>query len=284
VLNRIVIANLHATSHIQDRCKTFPNMKHIKRRFFFQKTSEEINFERPEFELIDLKNDGISQKELSERKGTVAFIETVDDIVIGGFVHNLKGKHFVFPVPDPTLVYFNNAQLSLAQISEQKKVLIEKLDYTVALNEPAIHDIYNYHGLVSGFVIFLFTAIESFINQMIPDDYTFVDEQKNKTIIYNKIQLQEHVDFKTKITKVLTGATGNDFFRKSSPANQYIWSLKQFRDDIIHTKQDDEILKYQNIIKRSLNYNYDKAIKAVATFMNFYKKDYIIECDCGQDF
>ncbi|MCP5064811.1 MAG: hypothetical protein GY936_20510 [Ignavibacteriae bacterium] len=259
-------------------------MKHIKRRFFFQKKTEEINLDKSQFEFVDLRSDGISQKELSERKGTIAFLETVDNIVIGGFVHNVKGKNYVFPVPDPTLVYFNNAQLSLTQISKQKKVLLEKLDHTVSLSEPAIHDIYNYHGLVSGFVIFLFTAIESFINQMIPDSFSYTDEQKNRTLIYNKIQIQEHLDFKTKISKALVQATEKNFFQKTTPANQYIWNLKEFRDEIIHTKQDDNIVKYQNIIKKSLNFNYEKAINSVATFMNFYKKDYIIECDCGKDF
>lgn len=259
-------------------------MKHIKRRFFFQKNSEQINFEQPHFEQIDLQKTEVSQQHLSENKNSIVFMETVDNIVIGGFVHKIEGKHLIFPVPDPTLVYFNNAQLSLAQISAQRKKLLEKLNNSLTLSEPAIHEIYNYHGLISGFVIFLFTAIESFINQMIPDDYIYTDVQKHKTIIYNKTQLQEHVDFKTKITKVLAEITNKDFFRKSTPTNQQIWSLKKFRDDIIHTKQEEDLLRYQSIIKRSINYDYNKSLTSVAKLMNFYKDGYIVECDCESDF
>ena len=64
-----------------------------------------------------------------------------------------------------------------------------------------------------------------------------------------------------------------------------IWNLKEFRDDIIHTKQEDNnMLRYEGLIKKSLNFKYDKALISVASFMNFYKKDYIVECNCGGDF
>ncbi len=258
-------------------------MKHIKRRFFLQTTSDQVNFDNPNFENLNIEK-GITQEQLSERKDSIAYVETTDGIVIGGFVHKVDGKNYMFPVPDPTLIYFNNAQLNVKAISEQKKILLKKLDVTVALNSPAIHDIYNYYGLTSGFIIFLFTAIESFINQMIPDDFIYEDKQNRKTEIYNKAQIQEFLDFKTKITKVLKETTGKNFFINQTPTNQSIWKLKEFRDDIIHTKQDENPLKYNNIIKNSLSFNYGKTLLAVAKFMNYYKKDYIIECDCGKDF
>ena len=258
-------------------------MKHIKRRFFLQTTSDKINLNKPEFEVLDLQK-GISQSDLSNRKDSIVYVETEDDVVIGGFVHKVDGKNYMFPVPDPTLIYFNNAQLNIQAIIEQKKVLLKKLDVTIELNSPAIHDIYNYFGLTSGFVIFLFTSIESFINQMIPDDFIYEDEQNKRTEIYNKNQIQEFLDFKTKITKVLNKATEKNFFSNQTPTNQLIWKLKEFRDDIIHTKQDENPLKYNNLIKKSLSFKYESSLLAVAKFMNHYKKDYIIECDCGEDF
>ena len=92
------------------------------------------------------------------------------------------------------------------------------------------------------------------------------------------------LDFKTKIKDVLPMITGKDFFSKSTPANQLIWNLKDFRDEIIHTKANENPLKYEKLIKTSLNFKYEKTLMATATFMNFYKTDFILECDCGQDF
>ncbi|MBI2270134.1 MAG: hypothetical protein HYU69_07215 [Bacteroidetes bacterium] len=143
---------------------------------------------------------------------------------------------------------------------------------------------YNYYGLTSGFVIYLFTSIESFINQLIPDNYSFKKEQSKKTEIFNKSQIQEHLDFKTKITEVLPDVTKKNFFQKSTSSNQRIWNLKNFRDDIVHTKHEDNPLRYEKLIKTALNFDYNKTLESVAAFMNFYRKDYIIECGCGVDY
>ena len=62
-----------------------------------------------------------------------------------------------------------------------------------------------------------------------------------------------------------------------------IWKLKDFRDGIIHTKQDPDQKSYFNLLKNALDFKYDDTLESVAIFMNFYKKDYIIECDCGSD-
>lgn len=248
-----------------------------------QTTSQEVELKNGKMVYVDIKNSD-TEKELSKRRGTVAYVQTEDDIVYAGFVHNIKGKDYVFPVPDPTLIYFNNAQLSLASIAENKNKLIEKLDFREKLSEPALNEIYNFYGVTSGFVIFLFTAIESFINHIIPEDFEYKNILKNKTEVYTKQQIQENIDFKSKLTKVLPQATGNNFFLKSTPTNERLWKLKEFRDDIIHTKPGQSELKYDNLIKDSLKFKYEETLGAVAKFMNFYKPDYIVECDCGLDF
>lgn len=62
-----------------------------------------------------------------------------------------------------------------------------------------------------------------------------------------------------------------------------IWSLKAFRDSIIHTKQNPDQSSYFKLMKIALDFKYDTALESVAKFMNFYKPDYIVECDCGSD-
>lgn len=76
----------------------------------------------------------------------------------------------------------------------------------------------------------------------------------------------------------------NNHFRNNTPTNALIWQLKEFRDSIIHTKEESNPLKYDSLIKKSLNFKYEKTLVAVAKFMNHYKPDYILECECGADF
>jgi hypothetical protein len=258
-------------------------MKHIKKKFLLESKKGSIDFSQPGFYEVDLTN-GVDNSELTKNKKSAAFLETDNGHIYGGFVHKVNGKHFVFPVPDPTLIYFNNAQLSVARITATKAKLLESIDFDKSLGEPALNEIYNFYGTTSGFVIFLFTAIESFINQQIPDGFVFENQLSKKTELYNKQQIQEYLDFKTKVTSVLKEISGKDFFQKQTPSNQLIWNLKKFRDAIIHTKPNATILQYDDLIKTSLNFNYNKALEAVALFMNFYKPKYIIECDCGKDF
>ena len=257
-------------------------MKHIKKRFFFDYKKDELNLNEKNADFY--KFDGKHEKTLIGKKGAIAFLELDDDQFIGGIVSKVEGKNFIIPIPDPTLVYFHNAQMSLRSISDDRRELLKKLNFEGKIPETSLNEIYNYFGRTSGFIIFLFTAMESFINQMIPDNFKYENELLRKTETYNKLQIQENLDFKTKITKVLKAITGKDFFHNSTPANQLIYRLKDFRDEIIHTKDDGEIMKYDKLIENALRFPYSKSLVAVATFMNFYKPGYIIECECGADF
>ncbi|MBO0331130.1 hypothetical protein [[Muricauda] lutisoli] len=260
-------------------------MKHIKKRFLVQGKENEINFDKDKAELLEFTEESTILEKVKGKQGFMALLRTQDDLMIGGFIHKLEGKEYIFPVPDPTLIYFNNAQGYLRVIKERKTELLKKLNLdTTKLNEPALNELYAFYGATSGFVIFLFTSIESFINQMVPREYEYSKSGPRKTETYNMRQIQEYLDFKTKIKDVLQEVTGKDFFAKNTPTNQLIWNLKNFRDEIIHTKANENPLKYEKLIKTSLNFKYEKTLLATAKFMNFYKKDFIIECDCGQDF
>jgi len=259
-------------------------MKHIKKSFLIQYPSDSINLKHKGFKTIQLDNTFKFDKKITSNNHMV-FIETDLDLAIGGFIHRQNGTNYVIPIPDPTLIYFNNAQEITHQIDKHKKELFEKISLETPFTETAINEVYHFFGSTSGFVIFLFTSIESFINQQIPDDFIFEKVLKKRTELYNKTQIQETIDFKTKVKEVLPQITKKDFFKKKSPTNEFIWNLKNFRDEIIHTKpQDDNPLRYKDLIKKSLNFKYDKTLDSVAKFMNFYKPNYITECGCGADY
>ncbi len=242
-----------------------------------------MKLDKDKFEVIEIDKN-FDHKTLNDKKKSIAIISTDKKKLYGGFVHKVEGRNYIFPVPDPTLIYFHNAQISIARIKDYKAKLLNKLNLNQELSESGINEIYNFYSVTSGFVIYLFTSLESYINQLIPEDFVFKRELPKRTELYDKKQVQESLDFKTKITEVISDATGRNFFNNQTPTNQLIWNLKQFRDDIIHTKPDDNPLKYDKLIKTSLNFRYADTLDSVAKFMNFYKTDYIIECDCGVDF
>lgn len=257
-------------------------MKHIKRRFYFQKSKKEFLKDDDNMSFFD-KEDITSEVIKQEVRDKHVFIETEDEI-LGAIAANINGKHFLIPVPDPTLIYFNNAQLTIKQIRATKDILIEKLDYSLEDARPPLHELYDYFGAVSSFVIFLFTAIESFVNSNIPDDYVYINRSKKNTEHYNKDQIQNYIDLKTKLKIILKEITTNNFFKKDTPMVQLIWKLKEFRDEIVHTKQSENIMKYEHLIKESLNFKFEKSLEAVAKMMNYYRPEYILECNCGADF
>tara|TARA_B100000809_G_scaffold86653_1_gene85020 strand:- start:11849 stop:12229 length:381 start_codon:yes stop_codon:yes gene_type:complete len=126
--------------------------------------------------------------------------------------------------------------------------------------------------------------LESFINQQIPEGYVFYKKMKNKTESYDKNQIQRHLSFNVKVKEVLPNVTGKNFYTKSSPQNQQLDNLKLFRDSVVHTKLEDDVFGYRELMKKSLKFDYDKALETVSVFMNFYKPNYIEECNCGLDF
>lgn len=258
-------------------------MKHIKKRFLLESDEETLKLDEDKFEVLKLDKN-FDHRVLNGKKKSIALVSTDQKKMYGGFVHKVDGKNYIFPVPDPTLIYFHNAQINIARIKEYKSKLLTKLDFNQELTEPAINEIYNFYSITSGFVIYLFTSIESYINQLIPESFVFKRISTKRTELYDKKQIQDSIDFKTKITEVIAEATSKNFFTNQTPTNQLIWNLKEFRDDIIHTKPDDNPLKYDKLIKTSLNFRYADTLDAVAKFMNFHKPDYIVECDCGKDF
>jgi hypothetical protein len=198
-----------------------------------------------------------------------------------------NGENLIIPIPDLSLVYFDSAyNLNKLRI-EQKKKLNEKIKGIgkKELSENAINEIYRYYGYSSSCLIALFTAIESFINQIIPDDKNYEKDCGYKTEIYTKSQVQKKLTFEEKTRKVLPYFfNNNDFFKNPTTNSRHILNLKELRDEIVHPKSEKNLASQELLMKRLLKFDYEKTIEAVACFMNFYHKEFIVECNCGIDF
>lgn len=258
-------------------------MKHIKKKYLFQKKLDEkmTQMLANKGEKIEKSSNDLIRKS----KEIDLFFTTDKDFLIKGFPFNYNGEIALIPIPDLSLVYFDSAyQLNRDRLSMQVK-LFDKLVKQTEIGEDATNEIYRYYGYASSCIISLFTAIESYINHIIPNEKPYIKELKNKTEYYTKEQVQKGLSFDNKVKEVLPYFfDGKNFFRNSSLANQHITNLKNLRNEIVHPKSEASFRKQEELIQSLLNFKYEKTFEAVMKFMNYYQSDYIVECDCGVDF
>ncbi len=119
-------------------------MKHIKKKLL---DDVKRDLDTPEFQVY--KNDPeLLKKKISQHKGDVVILETESGKQIASFVHIVNNIELILPIPDPTLVYFNNAHQNIRALNISKEKLIGKVQLN-NLNEPAILEIYEYFGTTS---------------------------------------------------------------------------------------------------------------------------------------
>lgn len=260
-------------------------MKHIKKKFRFEKQLN--NDEFSEFEKNHLTYSVDAEINVKPDRSQKVFLMTENRFIIESFFMNFNGNKIYIPEPDPTLIYFNNAYFYYRDIEKQRKEL-NKYFATVKnkhISDELKHKLYNYYGVACGCIIFLFLCIESMINRIIPENFTYIVEGKSKTEIYNIDQIQRYLSFDDKYLKILPLVIHKNFEKQYPLKHQLILKLKDFRDSIIHTKtQTKEYTPYAHIFKNSFNFKYEDAMNVVKDFVNFLQPDFIEDCQCGQDF
>lgn len=256
-------------------------MKHIQKKYGIQLANavDKIN-------AVGTKFDVKSKASLKLAKKQDIYATTENGYVIKCFLHQNNGDNLVIPIPDLSLVYFDSAyNLNKLRI-EQQKQLNNKIK-TIAkgtISESAINEVYRYYGYSTSCIISLFTAMESFINHILPDDKNYEKDCGYKTEIYSKSQIQKGLTFDEKTRKVLPSFFEKDYFKKSTANTQHIYNLKELRDEIVHPKSEKNLDAQEKLMKRLLKFDYEKTLEAVASFMNYYESDFIAECNCGVDF
>ena len=260
-------------------------MKHIKRKFLSEISKSEFEkFSEGKKVTIITRGEDTPPLDKKFEKNHISHLATESRILIQSFPIKINGKLLMIPEPDPTLIYFSSAQNNYRLSIQHKANLIPKIDVQSDISEEIVHDFYDYFSSTCGSIIFLFTSLESFMNSLIKDTHVYKKEQNNRTEIYSKKQIEQHINFDDKIKKVIPQLTGIDFLSSHPIVKQNIDNLKEFRDSIIHTKSNKDEFTYDHIVKKSFNFDYDKAIEAVAKYMNGYKANYIIECPCNAEF
>lgn len=259
---------------------------HIRKRFRNELTPQEI------CSLHSNPSTKTYAKDSIELKATVNNLMDREVIVgtSGGYFYKafpkkISGNVYLFPEPDPTLVFFSSAQKYRLQIEPSKNNLLQNINPGAnKITESITEQFYTYYEAVSCTVIFLFLSVESFINHLIPKGFEYKRENSNKTEIFTANQTQKHISFSEKLKSVIPAATGIDYSKKFPLKSKSIMALKDFRDNIVHTKSMETPGLSDALVTKSFSFNYDEVISTVFHFMNTYKTDYLVECDCGEDF
>jgi hypothetical protein len=257
-------------------------MKHISKKYLNQRLL--TNEEQEKLSSHMIPYDERIHNMTFDSKEHVPFVSTTNNYIIQAFEFKEGNERRFLPEPDQVLIYFNSAYNSYRQLEPIKKKLLDKTLPNGPLNEGTENEIYNLFGQSSGFVIFLFSAVEAFMNRMIPDDFIFSEISGKKTELYNKEQIQRYLSFDTKYSKVLPQITNLNFKTKFPTKHTILWNLKDFRDELIHPKQRKGPSTYELISKKALKFKYAQALEVVRDYINFYKNDFIEECQCGLDY
>jgi hypothetical protein len=257
------------------------SIKHIKKKFQF-----EVHFTDDQIQDIGNLYPYIPASEIPKTKppkGQDCILITGKNIGIKAFHVNIGGLNYYIPEPDPISIYFHNAYVNYISISEQRKRVLDSLNQS-NLNEDISKALYAFFGTTNGYVIFLFTAIEAFMNKFLPDNYIYKVVRSNRTELYNRNQIQRYLSFDEKLGKVLTEISGKSFEKAHPLKYVHIKNLKEFRDFIVHTKGDSKSsTPYDYIYKKALNFKYDETLLAVRDLLNYYQPNCVENCPCDEN-
>lgn len=255
-------------------------MRHIVKKGIFQHHGPAVLPENTKvFENLD-------QNVLKEKTEMHDFfISTENGHLIKAFIYNLKGYRHPIPFPDLTLVYFDAAYNLNVQRKEYENEILKPAESNESFGNIEFHSIYRYYGYASTCLISLFTALESFVNDLIPNDGYYEKVDSKCIQKYDKEQIQKHLTFDEKTKKVLPYFFGNKSFFEAHPKiSQHIINLKDLRDNIVHPKSSQNHKLQEELIKKILKFAYDESFNSVKEFLNYYRPNFVEECDCSIDY
>ncbi len=258
-------------------------MKHIKKKFLNSHTvtDDVINI----ISSATVNEQTIAELRRTNFDGHYAILQTDGNELIHAFQYIKNNNIYFIPEPNPIVIYFEVGRYYYRQIAKAQQTLFEELNQAKPDAYKTLNNFYIFYTNASVCTTFLFNSIEAFINNLIPKEFTYSKVTDKKTEVYDKFQIQRHLQFEEKIKSVLPIIKGNSFHKEQSHKYAHINKLKEFRDEIMHTKSYDKTNPnfYKNLFTLSLDFDYAVTLFSVRDFINFYEPNLIEECDCGND-
>jgi len=270
-------------------------MKHVVKKFIrSQKVGQDVS---DVISSVAYDEEKFTQLIKNDFEGYYGFIQTTENELIQAFTYKRNNKNYIIPEANPIVIYFECARRNIRYIKEAdaklfielEKIRPENLGTEEAKSANAnimLNQFYNYYSLVSVSASFLFNAIEAFMNNAIPKDFIYSKDSNRCTVSYTKYQIQKEISFEEKIKTVIPQITNKSFCQDYTQKWESIRKLKEFRDEIIHTKSYDQETPnvYIDLYTTALNFDFGTTLIHVKDYLNFYEHNLIEECGCGKDF
>tara|TARA_B100000929_G_scaffold271882_1_gene243056 strand:- start:427 stop:1215 length:789 start_codon:yes stop_codon:yes gene_type:complete len=231
------------------------------------------DIEIPE-ESKEIAKNYLGSETLAENEGYDLMI-MLDDCVIYGYDYNYKNKKVFIPELSPITIFYSNAIMSFGQLEHYKNELLTK-----SAHADDIQQMVNFNHFGTFFqlgvncIINLQASLESFLNQKIIGNHTFLNKKgkPRRPNIYDKIE------------KGIQAVTKLDY--KNEQNLEAIKDLIQVRNNIIHLKPEQEITntRYKTTFREVISFDFKIAVKAIKDYINFYEPNLIEECSCGKEF
>lgn len=255
-------------------------MKHIKKVF--------LTGERPQVsnEILDTK---LNLQNLKQIQQMMVMRESEGKHYVG-LIHKDKVSkdNFIINVPIMPMVFYDSAYTSNLQLKQIRKELFKILNdenKDSAYNATTDHKVYRFIGYATSVIFLLCNSLECFANEMISTrDYKYERKTTRNTEIYNSFEIQQYIDINTKLTEILPKVMGVKL-EKNSLFVQSVFRLVDFRNELTHLKIKESLIKERiDILRKCLNFDYDKSLMDVRKFINHFSPDYLKDCDCTENF
>lgn len=142
-----------------------------------------------------------------------------------------------------------------------------------SINELLIEhtlEVYNFIEHAQKAIIFSFTALETFINLSIPNNFIWKKTTSRKTEVYDKEQIERYISWKEKINLVVT-----DIYEVPQIKKMSFWSdlieLLDIRNRLIHIKSSDDT----EVLTDLLNKNIFKICISSQDYINYISENMV---------
>lgn len=158
---------------------------------------------------------------------------------------------------------FNKIKLHIKQYKKEEK-LPGKRSEIMLLRSKLICD---YLEEIQTSIIFSISAIETFTNMSIPNDFIYTKNEAKHTLSYNKQQIEKNIPLKEKISKIL-----QNIYKCNGLEEEKYWSdfcsLIKIRDSLIHQKTIDDTFYNENFYTKNI---FDK-VNTIKSLIIFFQK------------
>jgi hypothetical protein len=187
--------------------------------------------------------------------------ETEQDVTLNAIKTFVAGKSEIkFTSPNITAIFIGKSDKEMKLAFEMYNQIIKPKTLTgntYMLNDDECIQFYDYLEHIQTSIIMIFSAVESLVNILIPNDYLYMKKYRGKLQNIGKKIIEKSCGTEEKLVEILPKA-----LNIKSPTQFNCWEnfklLKKLRDDIVHAKDD----KAKVLIEELMNFKVFKLIES----------------------